>query len=86
MGLSERNLPPDTKVLFKEPSIWDRHRNASSLWCSSFLASQSIVLGALLIQRRMRKQAETQLKDSEERMTFAAVSANIGLWQLEPKD
>ena len=27
--------------------------------------------------------AESLLKDSEERMTFAAAAANIGLWQFD---
>ena len=26
-GLKERNLPPGSVVLFKEPSLWDQHRN-----------------------------------------------------------
>jgi PAS domain S-box-containing protein len=37
----------------------------------------------LLIQRRRRQRAEVLLKESEERMTFAAASANIGLWQFD---
>ncbi|XIA63636.1 PAS domain-containing protein [Bradyrhizobium sp. TZ2] len=40
-------------------------------------------MGALLIQRRRRQRAEELLKDSDERITFAAAAANIGLWQFD---
>lgn len=83
-GLSESKLPPDTAVLFKGQSIWDQHRNVA-LTLLLIFALQTAFVGALLIQRRMRQRAEALLKESEERMTFAAASANIGLWQLDRK-
>ena len=45
-------------------------------------ALQAVLLGVLLIQRRRRRRAELMLKESEERMTFTAASANVGLWQF----
>jgi PAS domain S-box-containing protein len=80
--LQESKLPPDTTVLFKEPTIWTEHRGAvvaAILIC----ALQSLIVGALLVQRRRRLRAENLLKESEERMTFAAAAANIGLWQFD---
>jgi len=44
---------------------------------------QTAVVGALLFQRRRRRQAEISLKESEERMTFTAASVNVGLWQFD---
>ena len=81
-NLRESNLPPGTDVLFKEPSIWDQHRNLVLAVLFVF-ALQTAFAGALLIQRRRRRRAEVLLKESEERMTFAAASANIGLWQFD---
>ncbi|MFG3592142.1 ABC transporter substrate binding protein [Bradyrhizobium sp. RDI18] len=81
-NLKEKNLPPDTVVLFKKPTIWDEHRG-TVLAALSVLGLQTTILGALLIQRRRRQRAEELLKDSEERMTFAAAAANIGLWQFD---
>lgn len=81
-GLSEKNLPPDTEVLFKSPTIWDQYRGAV-LVALLVVSLQTILVAALLIQRRRRRRAENLLKDSEERMTFAAAAANIGLWQVE---
>jgi PAS domain S-box-containing protein len=46
---------------------------------------QTLFAAALLIQRRRKQHAERLLKASEERMTFAAASANIGLWQFDSK-
>jgi len=80
--LQASKLPPDTAVLFKEPTIWTEYRgpvNAAIL----IVALQSLIVGALLVQRQRRLRAENLLKESEERMTFAAAAANIGLWQFD---
>ncbi|WOH51164.1 ABC transporter substrate binding protein [Bradyrhizobium sp. sBnM-33] len=81
-NLKEKDLPPDTVVLFKEPTIWGQYRG-TVLAALSVLGLQSTILGALLIQRRRRQRAEELLKESEERMTFAAAAANIGLWKFD---
>ena len=80
--LQESNLPPHTAVLFKEPSIWSEHPGIVSATIL-VVAVQTIVVAALLIQRRRRLRAENLLKESDERMTFAAAAANIGLWQFD---
>ncbi|MBR1211225.1 ABC transporter substrate binding protein [Bradyrhizobium sp. JYMT SZCCT0180] len=81
-NLKERNLPPGTVVLFKPPTIWDQHRG-TVVAALSVLGLQTAFLGALLIQWRRRQRAEALLRDSDDRMTFAATAANIGLWQLD---
>jgi len=81
-GLKEHNLPPGTIVSFKEPGLWDLHRNFI-LGTMAIITLQSCVVAALLVQRRRRQQAELSLKESEERMTFTAASANVGLWQFD---
>jgi PAS domain S-box-containing protein len=80
--LQESKLPPDTVVLFKEPTIWTEHRGAV-IAAIAIVAVQSLIVGALLVQRRRRFRAENLLRESEERMTFAAAAANIGLWQFD---
>lgn len=82
--LRESDLPPGTDVLFKQPAIWEQHRSAV-LAALFVVGSQAVVVGALLLQRRRRRRAEDLLRQSEERMTFAAASANIGLWQVDRK-
>ncbi|MBR0696626.1 ABC transporter substrate binding protein [Bradyrhizobium lablabi] len=80
--LQESKLPPGTVVLFKKPTIWTEHRGIVSA-AILIVALQSLIVAALLIQRRRRLRAENLLKESEERMTFAAAAANIGLWQFD---
>ena len=81
-GLSEKNLPPDTEVLFKSPTIWNHYRG-TVLAALLVVGLQTVLVVSLLFQRRRRRRVENLLKDSEERMTFAATAANIGLWQID---
>lgn len=81
-GLKQSDLPPGTTVLFKQPSLWEEHHYLISA-VALVIALQTIIVAALLIQRRRRRQAESSLKESEDRMTFTAASANIGLWQFD---
>lgn len=80
-GLKQGNLPPGSVVLFHQPSLWDQYRNLI-LGIALVVGLQSFVVAALLVQRRRRQQAEISLRESEERMTFTAASANVGLWQF----
>jgi C4-dicarboxylate-specific signal transduction histidine kinase/ABC-type uncharacterized transport system substrate-binding protein len=83
-GLRKSDLPTDSVVLFEANSIWDTHRDLVILALAA-LCLQSLLVAGLLIQRRRRKKAENMLRESEERMTFTAASANIALWQLDRK-
>ena len=84
-NLSERNLPLGTIVMFKEPTIWERHREF-------VLAASTMIVGllglvvALLIQGRRRKTAEGLLRESEERMTFTAHSRYVQSIVFSPDD
>ena len=80
--LSESNLPPESVVLFKEPTLWERYHYLVIAVVVAF-ALQSAVVTFLLIQMRKRKQAEISLKESEDRLAFAAAAANIGIWRLD---
>jgi len=81
-GLSEANLPPGAVVLFKQPTLWEQHRNAVLAAVAAF-GLQTAVVAVLLVQIRKRRQAELSLKDSEDRLAFAAASTNIGIWRLD---
>jgi C4-dicarboxylate-specific signal transduction histidine kinase/ABC-type uncharacterized transport system substrate-binding protein len=80
--LSESDLPPGAVVLFKDPTLWEQHRNAVLAAIAAF-GLQTVVVALLLIQIRKRRRAELSLKDSEERLAFAAASARIGIWRLD---
>jgi PAS domain S-box-containing protein len=82
-GLSANNLPPDTIVAFRTPSLWDEHRNLV-IATALVVILQSLLVTALLIHRRRMRLADLRLKESEERLLSTAASANAGLWQLDP--
>jgi len=81
-GLPARNLPPDTIVSFRTPSIWEQHRTLVGATMLVVLLQTGLVAG-LLIHRRRRRLAELQVRESEERLLSTAASANVGLWQLD---
>lgn len=80
--LAASDLPADAFVSFGEPTIWEEHRNLI-LGTMLVFALQSAFVAVLLVQRHQRQRAERLLKESEERMTFTAASANLGLWQFD---
>lgn len=81
-NLAESNLPANTVIGFKKPGLWDQHRSAVLGTIAVFVAA-SAVIALLLIQISKRRRAESHLRDSEERLGFAAASAGIGLWQYD---
>jgi PAS domain S-box-containing protein len=81
-GLSAQNLPADTVVAYTTPSLWQSHPRIVTATLAMF-AAMATVLTALLVQVGRRKRAEANLQDSERRMRFAAVAADIGLWHYD---
>ena len=57
--LSAGDLPPDTVISFRQPTMWEEHRTLL-LAAVAVFALQTTLLGFLLIQRRRRKQAEAE--------------------------
>jgi len=81
-GFSEASLPPGTAVEFRRPTVWEQYRKTIIGVLLAF-AVQGGIIALLLIQKHKRRAAERLLKESEDRMTFAAASTNIGLWWLD---
>jgi PAS domain S-box-containing protein len=77
--LHESDLPPDTVVLFKKPSIWDQHRDLVLGGLGAF-GLQTAVVAILLLQMRKRQQAERSLRESEARFRAMADSAPVLIW------
>jgi PAS domain S-box-containing protein len=80
--IAEARLLPGSIVQFREPTVWQRH-HVLILGAALAFVLQTSILAFLLIQRRRRRRAEALLKESEERMTLAASSVNLGLWQFD---
>jgi PAS domain S-box-containing protein len=79
-GLSESNLPPDTVISFKEPTLWAQHR-MPILSAVGVIAFEAALIAALLIQFLRRRRAEGSLKESEERWrsVFETSAAGVAL-------
>jgi PAS domain S-box-containing protein len=81
-GISEARLPPGSVVNYRESTVWERYRWLIIIVAATLLA-QTLLIAYGLFQSRKRRAAELSLKESEERMTFTAASANVGLWQFD---
>jgi signal transduction histidine kinase len=58
-GISEGNLPSESKILFREPGMWERYSWQLSLIASVILI-QGGLIGGLLHERRRRRLAEVE--------------------------
>jgi PAS domain S-box-containing protein len=76
--LSEKNLPKDAVVSFKQPTLWEEHR--SLVLATAFvILLQAVMITALLVQMFARKRAETSLKESEERWRSVFEMSTVGV-------
>jgi PAS domain S-box-containing protein len=77
-GLSERNLPADAVLSFKQPSLWEEHRNLVVVTVLVMLL-EAITISALLVQMFARRRAEISLKESEERWRSVFDMSTVGV-------
>jgi len=63
-NIREETLPPASKVLFRELTVWDRYR-WQILTALAVLLVQSVIITGLLIERHRRRAAE---RDSHQRL------------------
>ena len=72
-GLDERRLPPGTDVLFREPSLWERHRGLI-IGAAALLLLQSALITALLVHRVQRRRVRRALA---ERLRFETLLSDL---------
>ena len=65
-GLSEKRLPPGTEVVFREPTLWERHR-AVVLVALGVIIAELLLTGGLLAERRQRKRAQAMAEEQHRR-------------------
>src|SRR5262245_19217080 len=80
-NVSEARLPPGSDIRFRKLTAWDQYRWQIILLAAA-IVGQSLLITYVLIENHKRRKAELSLAESEERMTFTAASANVGLWQF----
>lgn len=81
-GISDAEIPPGTVVNFKEPSFWQQYRDLALAGVAVMLV-QSILIGALLVERRRRRRTAAALSESEHGMKLAAQAARLSMWVLD---
>ena len=59
-GLDQNRLPPDTEVLFRVPSLWERHGEVVVAALVLILV-ESLLIGLLLLERRRRMHAQREV-------------------------
>ena len=64
-GISESAVPEGARLLFKEPTVWERYR-LYVLGTGALLLAQTSLIVGLLVQRRRRRLAEDQARGSQE--------------------
>ena len=72
-GIHERDLPEGSLVLFREPTVWDRYWAYITVGATA-IGMQSLLIGALLVNRRRRRRAERTLADQ---LQFETVLSDI---------
>ncbi|MBN1634968.1 MAG: PAS domain S-box protein, partial [Deltaproteobacteria bacterium] len=63
-GIAEKDLPPGSIVRYKYFTVWDQYK----WWIMGFIVFsciETLLIAALLITRRKRRQIEKELRDSE---------------------
>ena len=76
--LSEKNLPADTIMSFKPPTLWEEHRNLVLVSVAVILL-QALMITALLAQMFARRRAEISLTESEERWRSMFEMSMVGV-------
>ena len=63
-GLDESRLPAGTRVMYREPSIWDQYKRYI-VGAAVVMLAQAVLIGGLLVQRIKRQRVERELRGSQ---------------------
>jgi PAS domain S-box-containing protein len=90
-GFKERNLPPNSVVLYKQPTFWQLYKRYITAGIL-LLVTQALIIIGLLWQRAQRKKIESELvhsnsliRESEERFRLVANTAPVMIWMSGPE-
>ena len=85
-GVAEANLPPNSTVRFREPTLWEQYR-WYILAAAGFSGLQGILIVGLVLNRLRLRRAHDRLRTSEEGMSLAAMAAKLRFWVWDiPRD
>jgi signal transduction histidine kinase len=76
-GLNERLLPAGCAVEFRQPELWEQHKREIVIVLLAIML-QGVVIAALLVQRRLRRNAELAARQQLTELAHAARLATAG--------
>jgi PAS domain S-box-containing protein len=82
--IAESKLPPDSDVLYREPTVWKRYQSYIVAGIAVILL-QAIWIVALLWQRARKRKAEAGLRESEKRFRVMADTTPSLIWMCDEK-
>jgi PAS domain S-box-containing protein len=78
-GINEDRLPPDSVILFREPTIWTQYRY-HIMGTVAVLGLETALIGVLFVQRVRRLRMENALRETETRYALATSAGSVGVW------
>ena len=78
-GFDESAIPPGAILKYRQPTLWEAYRWHIIVVVVLLLAQAALIV-ALLAQRRVRRRAEFELRESEQRMSLVAAATGLGMW------
>jgi signal transduction histidine kinase len=76
-GIDESRLPAGSIVRFREASVWDLYKGHITA-AVVVIATQSVLIAMLLVQRARRQRAEDQARARREELAHAQRVATLG--------
>jgi PAS domain S-box-containing protein len=83
-GLQEKNLPPGSVVLYRQPTVWEAYRWYIVGGISLMFVEMLLIFG-LLWQRTRRRRMETELATIYDRLRLAMEAGSAGGWDWAVK-
>jgi signal transduction histidine kinase/ABC-type uncharacterized transport system substrate-binding protein len=77
--VSEKRIPGEATVRYRDPSLWDKHPHLI-VATAAVVGLQSLLIVGLIVQRSRRKRAEAALCESQQHMGLAASAAELAMW------
>jgi PAS domain S-box-containing protein len=78
-GISPASLPAGSEVRFRVPTFWEQYK-WQLIGIHAVCVIEGILIFALLRNRRRLRRTQRELRQSEERLSLATNSANVGVW------
>ena len=80
--ISEKRLPPESKVLFTEPTLWEEYKGRIIAILSILLCQAGLIV-ALLLNLKRRRRTESELRQTQQSVSLAVEAVQLGMLTWE---